>query len=156
MRTRLLTVLLVAVVLVSFALVTSSNHTVSAQDDEMMLHVCDSTTILMLFIAEYEYGYVPMMDISTFELGQYAPLFDTMMMMADDMGDDMDDDMGDDMGDDTDMGDDMADDMMVLAPATIPDEDPACTELRTSVETFLYEHFAMTVGSDMMDEDTDS
>ncbi len=153
MRTRLLTVLLVAVVLVSFALVTHSNQTVSAQDDEMMLHVCDSTTILMLFIAEYEYGYVPMMDITTFELGQYAPLFETMMtMMADDLGDDMDDDTADD----TDRGDDMADDMMVLAPATIPDEDPACTELRTSVETFLYEHFLMTVGSDMIDEDTDS
>jgi hypothetical protein len=34
-------------------------------------------------------------------------------------------------------------DMTMLAPATILDEDPACTELRASVENFIYTHFAM-------------
>jgi len=125
--------------------------------DEMMSHTCDSTTIMLLFVAEYEYGYEAMMDVSTFEKGQYAPLFDAMMMMDDEMMDDemADDEMmedGEEMMDD-EMADDemmMDDDMMMLAPAMIADEDPACTELRTSVEDFLYAHFEM--GMMMMDE----
>ena len=122
--------------------------------DEMMSHTCDSTTIMLLFVAEYEYGYEAMMDVSTFEKGQYAPLFDAMMMMDEEMMED-----GDEMMDDEEMmedgeemmGDDemMMDDMMMLSPAMIADEDPACTELRTSVEDFLYAHFEMDM---MMDE----
>ena len=95
---------------------------VHAQDE--MSHTCDSTTIMLLFVAEYQYDYEPMMDVSTFEKGQYAPLFDAMMMM---------------------------DDMMMLAPPVIADEDPACTELRTSVEEFLYAHFEM--GMMMMEDE---
>jgi len=38
--------------------------------------------------------------------------------------------------------------MTTLAPAIIPDEDPACTELRAGVEQFLYEHFS----TEMMSE----
>jgi len=121
--------------------------------DEMMSHTCDSTTIMLLFVAEYEYGYEAMMDVSTFEKGQYAPLFDAMMMMDEEMmeDDDMMDD-GEEMMDEEMMEDDdmMMDDMMMLAPAMIADEDPACTELRTSVEDFLYAHFEM--GMMMMDE----
>lgn len=129
---------------------------IQAQDE--MTHVCDSTTIMLLFVAEYEYGYEPMMDVSTFEKGQYASLFDAMMMMDEEMMDDemMDEEMSDEemMDDemmDEEMSDDeMMDDMMMLAPAVIADEDPACTELRTSVEGWLYSHFQMGM---MMMED---
>lgn len=127
---------------------------VHAQDE--MTHTCDSTTIMLLFVAEHEYGYEPMMDVSTFEKGQYAPLFEAMMMMDDDMmeEDDMmeDDMMEDDMSEDDMMEEDeMMDDMMMLAAPVIADEDPACTELRTSVEDWLYAHFEM--GMMMMEDE---
>lgn len=131
---------------------------VNAQDD-MMSHTCDSTTIMLLFVAEYEYGYEPMMDVSTFEKGQYAPLFDAMMsmdgdMMDEDMGDEemMDEDMDDEDMMDEDMSDEeMMDDMMMLAAPVIADEDPACTELRNEVEGWLYAHFEM--GMMMMEDE---
>ena len=54
----LLTVLVVAVLGIS------AFGIVSAQDD-MMSHTCDSTLITLLFVAEYEYGFESMMDVST-------------------------------------------------------------------------------------------
>ncbi len=142
----------ISIALVVLFILSTALPLVHAQDE--MSHTCDSTTIMLLFVAEYEYGYESMMDVSTFDKGQYAPLFEAMMMMDDDM---MDDDMADDemmddeMMDDDEMSDDemMMDDMM-LAPAMIADEDPACTELRTEVEGWLYAHFEM--GMMMMDE----
>jgi hypothetical protein len=111
-----------------------------------MTHVCDSTTILMLYIAENDYGYQPMMDISTFEKGQYAPLFDMMMANMEE-GEMMEEEpMAEEetmMEEEAMAEGEMGEDMMMLAPATIPDEDPACTELRASVESFIYDHFAM-------------
>lgn len=97
--------------------------TLQAQDDMMDTHVCDSTLITLLLVAEGDYGFHSMYDVSTYEKGQFAPLFEEMMMgMEDDMGDDemMDDsDMGDDeMMDDEDMGDDMMD-MVMLTPVLL-------------------------------------
>jgi hypothetical protein len=108
-------------------------------DDEKI--ICDSTTILLLYIVKYDYGYHSTMDVSVFEKGQYAPLFEAMMMEEMDEGDDiimteeamMDDDM-------------MSDDMMILSPLMVEDEDPACTDLRASVEGFLYK----TLSNEMM------
>lgn len=114
---------------------------VVAQDDDMMdAHVCDSTTILLLFIAEYDFDFVSMMDASTFDKGQYAPLFEAMMMMDEEMMDD------DDMMDDEAMIDDdammMDDEMMtMLELPVIADEDPACTELRAELDGFFYDYF---------------
>lgn len=121
-----------------------------AQHDEMDTHVCDSTTILLLYVAEGDYGFHSMMDTSTFEKGQYASAFEEMMAMMDDMGDDMaEDDMGDDMGDDM-AGDDMGDDMMVtLTLPVIADDDPACTELRAELDTFFYEALTGMMMDDM-------
>lgn len=114
----------------------------AAQDDDMMdSHVCDSTTILLLYIAEHDYGYVPMMDASTFEKGQYASLFEEMMaMMDEEMSDDemMDDEMGEEEMMDDEMGDDeMMDDMVTLELPVIEGEDPACTDLRASLDSFF-------------------
>ena len=122
----------------------------AAQDDMMEGTVCDSTLITLLFIAEYEYGYAPMLDVSTFEKGQYAPLFTSMMdmMMEEDMEEDM---MEEEEMMEEDMGEDMMEDMAMLAPGNIEGEPAECSDLRASVESFLYDHFASELGM-MMEE----
>ncbi len=131
--------------LVALLLVVSLAVPTTAQDD--MTHTCDSTTILLLFLAEHDFGYAPMMDLSTFDFGQYGPLFDMQMAMVESGEAEM---MSEE--DSTMMMEEMAtmmesmepmEGVTTLAPATIADEDPACTELRSSVENFIYGHFAM-------------
>jgi len=139
MRNRVMAVAAAALLIATLALVPAS----SAQD-EMMTHTCDSTTILLLYIAEYQYGYQPMIDVSTFDKGQYGPLFDAMMAESDEMMESTP------MATEESMMTTMEpmEGMTTLAPAIIPDEDPACTELRAGVEQFLYEHFS----TEMMSE----
>ncbi|MFN8417975.1 MAG: hypothetical protein U0528_01820 [Anaerolineae bacterium] len=45
--------------------------------------VCDSTLITLLYVAEHDYGFHSMTDVSTIEKGQYKPLFDAMMASMD-------------------------------------------------------------------------
>jgi hypothetical protein len=119
---------------------------VSAQDMMGEKVVCDSTLVTLLFIAEYEYGYEPMLDVGMLEKGQFAPWFEAMMsMMADGM---MEEEMmSDDMMDDMMMDDMMMDDMMVtLVPGDVDGEDSFCTALRADVEKFLYD----AIGGKMM------
>jgi hypothetical protein len=138
---RFAVLLMLAVFVAVFSTFTVFQPRVQAQDDMMGTHVCDSTLILLLFIAQHDYGFEYMMDASNFEKGQFAPLFEAMMMGDDMMGDEMMDDMGDDMMDDMgdDMMDDMGDDMMMvtLTPGHIDGEDEACTTLREEIESFL-------------------
>jgi hypothetical protein len=116
---------------------------------ESMTHICDSTLITLLYIAEHDYGFHSMeMDLSTFEKGQYAPLFDAMMEMME--GDAGMEDMEETMTDMSEMP--MSDDMVMLTPGHIEGEDEACTALRTELDTFLYqvlsaEMMAMESGS---------
>jgi len=133
---------------------------VKAQDN-MSKHVCDSTLIALLYVAEYDYGFHSMeMDLATFEKGQFTPLFEAMMADMDDMDmmateEPMMDDM---MATEEPMMDDMAteepmmDDMMMLVPAQIQGEDPACTGLRTELDAFILK--ALTDDM-MMDMDAD-
>ena len=128
--------LIAAFALVLSAFVGFSSRTAQAQDD-MMTHTCDSTLIALLYIAEHDYGFHAMsVDVSTFEKGQYAPLFDEMMAM---MGEEA---MGDDMmaTEEAMMGseDTMMGDMVMLTPGHVADEDPACTALRDELDAFLY------------------
>ena len=58
---RTISLFVLAVLVLSFAIPSF------AQDDMMDAHVCDSTTILLLFIAENDYDFHSMMDVSTFE-----------------------------------------------------------------------------------------
>jgi hypothetical protein len=121
-----------------------------AQDTAMM-HVCDSTTILMLYIAEHDYGFHSMMDVSTFDKGQYAPLFDAMMASMEE-GDMMTEEpMGDDMmaTEEPMMGDTSMEGTMLM-PLTVPDEDPECTALRAEVEAYLYSSLSMGMMEDSM------
>jgi hypothetical protein len=92
--------------------------------------VCDSTLLTLVLLAEYDHGFHSMYDLSTFEKGQLAPLFDSMMaMMEDEM-------MEEEMMEEGDM---MMDDMMMLTPGNVADEPTACTDLRAEVESFLYD-----------------
>ncbi|MBK9745650.1 MAG: hypothetical protein J0M07_10260 [Anaerolineae bacterium] len=128
--------LIAAFALVLSAFVGFSSRTAQAQDD-MMTHTCDSTLIALLYIAEHDYGFHAMsVDVSTFEKGQYAPLFDEMMAM---MGEEA---MGDDMmaTEEAMMGSEetMMGDMVMLTPGHVEGEDPACTALRDELDAFLY------------------
>jgi hypothetical protein len=117
---------------------------VTQAQDTMMTHTCDSTLITLLFIAESDYGFHSMMDVTSFDKGQYAPLFEAMMANMD-MGDSMmqpTEEMmaeGDMMTEDSTM---MQGDMMMLTPGIVADEDPACTDLRAELEAFFYTEFS--------------
>ena len=117
----------------------------SAQDMGMI--VCDSTLITMLYVAEHDFGYSPMMDVSTFDKGQYAPLFDAMMMEEGDMMEEMTPEA---MMEEGDMAEDeMMGDMTMLAPGNIEGEPAECTELRASLDSFFYDHFSMMMAEGM-------
>jgi hypothetical protein len=141
MRTRIALLMVVLAAIAGLVLIAP----ITAQD-EMMTHTCDSTTILLLYLAEHDYGFHSMMDVSTFEKGQYAPFFEAMMAMMEE-GDMMEEEMmatEEAMMEEGDMM--MEEEMMMLAPAVIADEDPACTELRAEVEAYLY----ATLSAEMM------
>jgi hypothetical protein len=112
----------------------------SAQD--MMTHTCDSTLISLLLIAEYEYGFHSMMDVATFDKGQYAPFFEAMMMMEEEMMDDEGMMESTEMPEGEMMEEEMMDDMMMLPVGNIEGEDEACTALRAELDAFLYNHFS--------------
>jgi hypothetical protein len=145
---KVLTIVLLVVLVLSLVL------PVAAQDDSMDgMITCDSTLITLLLVAETDYGFHSMMDVSQFDKGQYEPLFESMMTMMDDES--MDEDMADDeMMDDESMDEDMADDemmddeMMTLSPGVIEGEPTECTDLRTEIESYLYDHFSMTLMAD--------
>jgi hypothetical protein len=137
---KLTSILFILLLVVPFAV------PASAQDDMGMI-VCDSTLITLLYVAQHDFGYSPMMDVSTFEKGQYAPLFDAMMMMEE--GEMAEGEMMEEMTPETMMEegemaeDDMMGDMMMLAPGNVEGEPAECTELRASLESFFYDHFSM-------------
>jgi hypothetical protein len=122
---------------------TTRQAPVQAQDD-MMTYTCDSTLILLLYIAEHDYGFTSMMDVSTFEKGQYAPWFEMMMAEMEEMTEE--EMMEAEMTEEAMMDDTMMDDMMVLMPAVIEGEDEACTALRAEIEAYLYK----TISEEMM------
>jgi hypothetical protein len=119
----------------------------AAQENPMSegMIVCDSTLITLLYVAEHDFGYEPMMDVSTFEKGQYAPLFDAMMMMEEgEMMEEMTPEAMMEGGDET-----MGEDMMMLTPGVVEGEPVECTDLRASLEGFFYDHFSMMMAEDM-------
>jgi len=143
---RLFVLALALIAITTFGFSASSNTPAKAQDD-MMTYTCDSTLILLLYIAEHDYGFHSMMDVSGFEKGQYAPWFDMMMaemMEEDDMM--TEDDMMAEMTEEAIMDDSMMEDMMMLMPAVIEGEDEACTALRAEIEAYLY----ATISEEMM------
>jgi len=140
-------------------IVLSSLGFVAAQED-MMTHTCDATLILLLYIAENDYGYHPdMIDLSTYEKGQYTAMFDEMMAMMDETMTDetmtdetmTDETMTDETMTDENMSDDqMMGDMVTLEVGNIEGEDMACTDLRADLQAF-FDHALM---SDMSMDDS--
>lgn len=130
----------------------------AAQDNNMMgTVVCDGDLILSLYFAEnnYDFGAVYdqlMMDmpdmampgLDVFDTGQYAPLFESMMMMMDDnmgmadsmMSEDMMTSVMDMMGSDNMMSDDMNGDMTTLTALTVDGEPAECASLRAELHKF--------------------
>jgi hypothetical protein len=154
---------LVVMVALGGGLFTAAAHPTFAQDnsgDNMGMITCDSTLVTLLFIAENDYGFHSMMDVSTLEKGEYAPLFEEMMAQMDqgDMGGDnmgegdmSGDNMGEgDMsgGDESMGGDNMNGDMMMLSPGVVPGEDQFCTDLRAELEAFFYDYFTNSMMTD--------
>ena len=124
---------------------------VSAQDMMEDKIACDSTLMTLLLVAEGGYGYHEM-DTSVFDKGQLTSLFDGMMSMMDDMGDDEMMEEGEAMeeGEMTEEGDMMMDESMMLPHGDVAGEPAECTDLRASVEGFLYDALSMEYG--MMDD----
>jgi hypothetical protein len=144
MRTRILTTIAAFAVIAAVALSAFSLLRPARAQDDMMLHVCDSTLITLLYIAEHDYGFQSMeMDLSTFDKGQYQPLFDAMMaMMMEEEAMATEEAMME--GEMMEM--EMMEGMTMLTPGNIEGEDEACTALRAEVETFLYN----TLSAEMM------
>ena len=118
----------------------------SAQDDGMI--ACDSTLLTLVLVAEYHYGFESMYDLSTFDKGQLAPLFESMMSMMDDetMTEDPMMEEGEEMREE---GEEMMGDTMMLPHGDIEGEPEDCTALRAEVESFLYDHLSAEL---MMEE----
>jgi hypothetical protein len=148
---------LVVMIALGGGLFTFAAQPTRAQDnsgDNMGMITCDSTLVTLLFIAENDYGFHSMLDVSTLEKGEYAPLFDEMMAQMD-QGDMGGDNMGEgDMsGGDESMGGDMSSDnmggdMMMLSPGVVPGEDQFCTDLRAELEAFFYDYFTNSMMTD--------
>ncbi|MCC7208080.1 MAG: hypothetical protein IT323_12295 [Anaerolineae bacterium] len=138
MRNRLLILGLCATV-TAFALALPAPRVSQAQGDML---TCDSTLVLMLYIAEHDYGFKSMMDVSTLEKGQFKPWFEAMM--ADSMMEATSDAM---MGTPESMMMATQDAMMtMLQPGNVQDEPEGCTTLRAEIEAFLYN----TISAKMM------
>jgi hypothetical protein len=110
-----------------------------AQEEMMEKTVCDSTLITLLLIAEGDYGFESMFDLSTYEKGQYQSFFEAMMDMMDDeeMMDEDDEMMMDDDDEEMMMDDDEM--MVTLTPGNIEGEDEACTGLRAEIDAFFFD-----------------
>ncbi len=124
----------VAMAVLALVVAAAPRAQVARAQDDMMLHVCDSTLITLLYIAEHDYGFQSMeMDLSTFDKGQYAPLFDAMMAMME----------GEEMATEEAMMEEMMmepmEGMTMLTPGNIEGEDESCTALRAELDAYLYQ-----------------
>lgn len=144
--------LLIALVVVAFIagsvagiFISRPTPAAQAQAGNMITHTCDSSTILLLFLAEYYFDFESNRDPFAFEKGQFAPLFDLLMMMDNEM-DEMDEMDDDEMMMDEDMLDEAVEAIMemmmdmdesVVMLGGVEGEDPACTALRDEVQLYI-------------------
>ncbi len=94
---------------------------------------CDSSTILLAGLAEHYFGYAPAdVSLGNYVYGQYSPLFDMSGVMAPAPSVEATADTSGAAANPT-----MAPSTVMLNSAVIAGEDPACTQLRTSLESFF-------------------
>lgn len=107
--------------------------------------VCDSTTILLYYIAAHDYGFAPTaVPAERYDKGQFTPLFDAMMSMEAES-------MDSDMGEMPMMAEPMDDGMMtMLTMPVLEGEAPECTCLRMELESFFAEKFGIAHSDSMM------
>ena len=94
---------------------------------------CDSSTILLAGLAQRYFGYTPTdVTLGNYVYGQYSPLFDMSGITAPAPSMEATADMSGAATNPT-----MAPSTVMLNSAVIAGEDPACTQLRTSLESFF-------------------
>jgi hypothetical protein len=95
---------------------------------------CDSSTILLAGLAERYFGYAPSdVSLSNYAYGQYSPLFDMSGMMA--PAAPSTEATADTSG--AAANPTLAPSTVLLNAPVIAGEDPACTQLRTSLESYF-------------------
>lgn len=121
---------------------TGSTDTTAAQGTGMLS--CDSSTILLAGLAQRYFGYMPTdVTLGNYAYGQYSPLFDVSTMSSGSstgmMGEATADASGSTTGDTSGAATNptLAPSTVMLSPAVISGEDPSCTQLRTSLESFF-------------------
>ncbi len=138
---------LVTTVFAVFALVAvfgfgvQRNQVARAQDGMV---TCDLSLISQLYIAEHVYGHFPMTDVSNIDKGQYAPLFDAMMAMMEQMvptEEAMMEPTEEAMMEPTEEV--MMEGMTILASGDVPGEPQVCTDLRHELDAWFLEHFKL-------------
>jgi hypothetical protein len=156
-----------SLIAVAVLLVASLGFT-QAQDDIMKI-TCDSDLILSLYTAEYHFNFaavhdamkmapdaMAMVDLAAFEKGQFAPLFDTMMGMMDEMPAMMSEEAMESLMSAMSMDIESLDSMMMemsgegmaaLVPPVVADEAPECTALRDELRHF---YTALAYSAQMM------
>jgi hypothetical protein len=118
----------------------SSGETAETPEVESSLVVCDSTLMLLTFVAQRDYGFVPLTsDLTGFEFGQFRS--DFANLMAGSPEDAAATEEAPSTTEEADAGTtaDEALSDVTLQPGILANEDPACTALRAEVEAFLIE-----------------
>ena len=109
------------------------NQVARAQDGMV---TCDLSLISQLYISEHVYGHFPMTDVSNIDKGQYAPLFDAMMAMMEQMVP-----TEEAMMEPTEEV--MMEGMTILASGDVPGEPQVCTDLRHELDAWFLKHFKL-------------
>lgn len=148
-----------SVLLAVLLIVTAAVAGVSAQDDAMGdMVACDSDLILNLYIAEYYFGFgayheammmeegddmMMSVDLASIDKGQFAGLFDSMMMEEGSMMGMMSEETMNSMMEIAMMSEEEMmgmmegmDDMMMLSPVEMMDEPEGCSTLRSELRDF--------------------
>lgn len=138
---------------------------VAAQTGSGTAVTCDSTLVLLLMVAERNYGYTPSagIDISGLDYGQYGTLNSNMMsgaMATEEAGamataDASGSTTGSTSGSDTSgamMTPEAGASGTMLQPGNVAGENATCTSLRADLEAFLFNRLAASttgMGTDM-------
>ncbi len=138
-RFFLTTVFAVFALVAVFGFGVQRNQLARAQDGMV---TCDLSLISQLYISEHVYGHFPMTDVSNIDKGQYAPLFDAMMEMMEEMEpteEAMMDPTEEAMMDPTEEA--VMEGMTMLASGDVAGEPQVCTDLRHELDAWFLVHF---------------
>lgn len=113
--------------------------------------VCDSTLMLLLFIAQHDYGFQSAVDVNTFDRGQFGPWFDAHSTATSGAA-------GTDAVPTAEAGDasvgtdataetgDATPPLTVLVPGVVAGEAVECTALRAELENFFVSEINTMIG----------